>query len=250
MPYRELFYFLVYPLSIIMLLLGFGINAYCRSTLNTYSKVLPKAGLTAAEVAERILAKYGLSGAYGYEHTVQVAHVSGMFTDHYSPKEKTIRLSDNVYSSKSVAAYAVAAHECGHAIQDKEQYMPHIVHQKLASVAKFCSRFGLPIALFGMLMAAELEGDVAFLDKYMLQIMNIGIILYAVGVLFYFVTIPIERDASNRALAILKDEGILDCVELVGAQKSLNAAGLTYLAAAAAWAATFIRLAALRKRKK
>jgi len=101
-----------------------------------------------------------------------------------------------------------------------------------------------------MLMAADLEGDVAFLDKYMLQIMNIGIILYAVGVLFYFVTIPIERNASNRALAILKDEGILDCVELVGAQKSLNAAGLTYLAAAAAWAATFIRLAALRKRKK
>gem|GEM_PF-5430470 len=127
--------------------------------------------------------------------------------------------------------------------------MPHIVHQKLASVAKFCSRFGLPIALFGMLMAADLEGDVAFLDKYMLQIMNIGIILYAVGVLFYFVTIPIERNASNRALAILKDEGILDCVELVGAQKSLNAAGLTYLAAAAAWAATFIRLAALRKEK-
>ena len=180
-------------------------------------------GMTGAQAAARILNQAGIYG-------VRIEHVSGNLTDHYDPKRKVLRLSDSVYDSASIAAIGVAAHECGHAIQDHEAYGPLKLRNTLVPAANFGTQAAWPIILVGVLLAGS-----SFL-------INTGIILFSLGVLFQLVTLPVEFNASNRALAVLEDRGMLYGDEVKSARKVLGAAAMTYVAAAAASILSLIRL--------
>ena len=237
------FYYFGWPLAILAMLFSLGASAWTRATFNKYSKVGSGSGITGHEAAERILHSRRLSGKFGYGHTVSVERISGNLTDNYSPKEKILRLSQGVYDSNSVAAIGVAAHECGHAIQDAENFFPNKIRAFLVPVANIGSQFGPYMAIIGVILSYQMPktgfGDILF---------NVGILLFFVAVLFYLVTLPVEIDASRRAIAILREDGILSEQELAGAKKVLTAAAMTYIAAAAAAVITLLRLIGMRKR--
>lgn len=184
-----------------------------QSTFNKFSRQGNISGYTGAEVAKRIL---NLAGVYD----VQVEHIRGNLTDHYDPTKKVLRLSDAVYSSKSVAAIGVAAHEVGHAIQHNQGYAFLQIRHGLFPVANIASKAAFPLILIGGL--ASLGG-----------FLNLGILFFAITTLFAIVTLPVEFNASNRAVKILTAEGLLVGDELTGAKKVLQAAALTYVASAA-----------------
>ena len=184
-----------------------------KSTFNKYSKMSNISGYTGAEVAKRIL---NLAGVYD----VRVEHIRGNLTDHYDPTNKVLRLSDAVYSSKSVAAIGVAAHEVGHAIQHNQGYTFLQLRHSLFPVANFASKAAFPLILIGGIL-----GFGGFL--------RIGIVFFGITTLFAIVTLPVEFNASNRAVRILSAEGFLIGDELKGAKKVLQAAALTYVASAA-----------------
>ena len=183
-------------------------------------------GLTGAEAARRILYYAGLSN-------IRVEHVSGNLTDHYDPKGKVLRLSDSTYGSTSVAAIGVAAHECGHAIQDAERYMPLRLRAALVPAANLGSRLGVPIIILGVILGSN----------YLL--VQIGIWVFSLAVLFQLVTLPVEFNASGRAMNILESRGILGQEELGMSRKVLSAAALTYVAAAASSVLQLLRLVLL-----
>ena len=179
-------------------------------TFKRYSQVLNARGLTAEDVAMRIMNSAGI-------YDVRIEHVQGSLTDHYSPNEKVLRLSDSVYGSTSVAAIGVAAHECGHAIQHKDGYFPLKLRSASVPIANIGSKISWPVIIIGLLLGWT-------------EMARIGVFLFSFVVLFQLITLPVEFNASNRALRILSDSGLLAGEELGGAKKVLTAAALTYVA--------------------
>ncbi len=191
-------------------------SARVRTTFNKYSKYRSMSGMTGAQAAERILRSAGI-------YDVQIRHVSGELTDHYDPRTKTVNLSDSVYNSTSVAAVGVAAHECGHVIQHDTNYAPLTFRTTLVPIANIGSTLAWPVILIGLLINSRSS----------MMIIDIGIILFSLAVLFQLVTLPVEFDASGRALRLLQEQGILGSDEIVYTRKVLSAAALTYVASAA-----------------
>lgn len=220
-----------YLLVLVAAIFSMWASARVNSTYNKYAKVRSMQGLTGAEAAQKILYYAGLSN-------VRVEHVSGNLTDHYDPKSKVLRLSDSTYSSASVAAIGVAAHECGHAIQDAEGYSPMRLRSTLVPAANLGSRLGIPIILLGVLLGSNYA------------LVQIGIWVFSLAVLFQLVTLPVEFNASRRAMRILDDRGILGQEELGMCKKVLSAAAMTYVAAAAASIIQLLRLVLLFGRRR
>lgn len=182
-----------------------------KRTFKNYSGMLNRQGLTAEHAAMMILHNAGIDD-------VRIDRVNGNLTDHYAPKEKVLRLSDSVYGSSSIAAIGVAAHECGHAIQDQQGYAPLKLRSASGPVARFGAMLSWPVILLGLLL--EMGGLARF-----------GVFLFSLVVLFQLITLPVELNASRRALDILEDGSMLAGEELDGASKVLKAAALTYVAA-------------------
>lgn len=183
-----------------------------KSTFARYSQIRSSRGYTGANIAEALLRKNGISGK------VAVEPVAGSLTDHYDPVSRKLRLSENVYGSTSIAAIGVAAHECGHAIQHSERYSPLELRHKLVPVTNFASSASFPILMIGFLMNN-------------LNFVFLGIILFSAVVLFHVVTLPVELNASRRAVAQLSEAGLLAYDEVPMVKSVLSAAALTYLAA-------------------
>ena len=203
----------------IFVIIAAVISAVASMTVNTtfsrYSGVRAISGMTGAEAAQRILRSQGIMD-------VQVRHVSGNLTDHYDPRSKILNLSDSVYGSTSVAAIGVAAHECGHAVQHQVGYAPLNIRSTLVPIANFGQTISWPLILIGFL----LNGSVSQMFLYA------GVILFSAAVLFQLVTLPVEFNASSRALRLLQDNGILASDEIGKTRKVLSAAALTYVAGA------------------
>lgn len=227
------FYDWTYFLVIIGAIICMIASARVNSTFKKYSKYRSMTGMTGAQAAERILNYAGI-----YDVTIQ--HVSGNLTDHYNPKQKTLNLSDPVYNSTSVAAIGVAAHECGHAIQHQQEYAPLSIRSAIVPVANIGSQLAWPLILIGLFISSNT--GVFFI--------NLGIIAFSFAVIFQLVTLPVEFNASGRALRILGDTGILAESELPYTKKVLSAAALTYVASAAAAILQLLRLILLTNRRR
>ncbi|RJP19261.1 MAG: zinc metallopeptidase [Candidatus Omnitrophota bacterium] len=188
-----------------------------RSTFSRYAKVPVRSRLTGAQVARQVLDSHGL-------HHVRIERIEGELTDHYDPREKVLRLSEPVYDHASLAAAGVAAHEAGHALQDKHGYLPLQYRQGIYPLANFGSSFGVLLIPLG-LMAGVILGPMGFWIALM------GFILYLCAVLFSVITLPVEFNASSRAMAALSHGGIVSSHEYRDTEKVLNAAAMTYVAA-------------------
>ena len=207
--YMPMYYFdPTYVLIIIGVLLSMGASAKLNSS------VASRCGMTGAQAAQRILQSQGI-------YDVTVRHVSGRLTDHYDPRSKTVNLSDTVYGSTSIAAIGVAAHECGHAIQDARDYVPLRLRAALVPVANFGSQISWLLIILGIVLGGT-------------GLINLGILMFSLAVLFQIITLPVEYNASHRAVALLDSIGILEGREVGQTRQVLNAAALTYVAAAAA----------------
>lgn len=217
-----------------LVLLGVALCAVASwnvsSTYRRFSRVMNSRGMAAQDVAAQILQRSGI-------YDVRIERVRGNLTDHYSPHEKVLRLSDSVYGSSSVAAIGVAAHECGHAIQHHVGYAPLKLRSASVPIANFGSKLYWPIILIGLLMG------------YM-QIAQIGILLFAFVVFFQLVTLPVEFNASRRALAVLSGNNILWEEEMRGARKVLTAAAMTYVASLFSSILQMLRLILLTSRRE
>lgn len=211
-----------YLLVIAGLLLSMVASANVKGTFNKYSRVRSMSGLTGAMAAQKVLQ---LAGIYD----VRIEHISGELTDHYDPRTKTLRLSDSTYGSNSVAAVCVAAHECGHAVQHQKGYGPLVLRSTLVPAANFGSTLAWPIFLAGLILS-------------MRPLLTAGIILFSLAVVFQLVTLPVEFNASSRALKILESGHILGDSELAGGKKVLGAAAMTYVASLATSVLQLLRL--------
>lgn len=216
-----------YLLAILGLILTMMASAQVKSTYSKYAKVRSMSGLTGAMAAEQILHSNGI-------YDVSVQRVSGNLTDHYDPRSKVLRLSDSTYGSTSVAAICVAAHECGHAVQDEARYAPLVLRSTLVPIANFGSQLSWPIFLAGLIFSIG-------------PLLTAGIVLFSLAVLFQLVTLPVEFNASSRALRILEERHILSSSELSGGKKVLRAAALTYVAALASSLLQLLRLIILAR---
>ena len=195
-----------------------------KSTFSKYSAVQNSRRMTGAQAAEALLKANGVTG-------VRIERVGGNLTDHFDPRSNVIRLSDPVYDSTSVAAVGVACHEAGHACQHAEGYFPNKVRSAILPVAKFGSKFSWLLIVIGMLLPTQFN-----------IVVTIGIIFYAVSVLFTVATLPVEFNASNRALKTIKENKFLTEEEYPGAQKTLRAAAMTYVASATSAIMQLLRL--------
>ena len=207
-------------------------QAKVKSAFNKYGRVGARSGLTGAETARRILDRSGLTG-------VPVEQVRGSLTDHYDPRSGVLRLSETVYGSRSIAALGIAAHETGHAIQHASKYSALVVRTAIAPAAATGSKLGIGLFFLGFLFTA-------FVNSSNTMLMDVGIWLFTVAVAFTFITLPVEFNASKRALAVLAKGGFLTAEELPHAKKVLDAAAWTYVAAAATAVLMLIRLLILR----
>ncbi|MBQ8246928.1 MAG: zinc metallopeptidase [Lachnospiraceae bacterium] len=200
------------------------------ATYRRYSKIENRRGMTAAEAAERILHGAGIQD-------IRIERIEGELTDHYDPKNKVIRLSESVYYSASVAAIGVAAHECGHVIQHYRGYIPIRIRNAIVPVVNFGSNLSWPLILLGVLFGLT-------------NLVDIGIILFSTVLVFQIITLPVELNASKRAIRIISDDGILYGDEIKGARKVLNAAALTYIAGVISTALQVLRLFLLFGRRR
>lgn len=200
------------------------------STFSKYNKLANSRRITGADVARRILDKNGLSN-------VMVEHIRGNLTDHYDPTSKILRLSDSVFSSSTIAALGVAAHECGHAIQHARGYVPLKMRHGVYPLVRFSSAASMPLILIGLIVNTP-------------YLLYFGIILFSAVVLFQLITLPVEFNASKRALVILKDFYYLDDYELKGAKKVLTAAALTYVASALTSIMQLLRLLVIANNRR
>ncbi len=214
---------LLIPALILTMWAQFKVN----STFKKFSQVETVRRMTGADAARRILDRNGLS-------SVQVRHVNGNLTDHFDPRTNTVNLSDATYANTSIGAIGVAAHECGHAVQHATGYTPIRVRNAIVPVVNFCSKLSMPIILIGFILAAFGEFSTAIID--------IGIVLFSATVLFQLITLPVEFNASRRALKTLDSYELLNSEEISGARKVLTAAAMTYVAAAFSAIMTLIRL--------
>ena len=217
-------YFLVVIGAIICLLASAKVN----TTFKRFNKVRSASGMTGAQAAERMLQ---MSGIYD----VKVQHISGNLTDNYNPGNKTLNLSDSVYGSSSVAAIGVAAHECGHAIQHQKEYVPLKLRSAIVPVANIGSTLAWPLIIIGLLFNSTTGS----------MLITIGIWAFSLAVLFQLVTLPVEFNASARAVNFLDSTGMLSHEELKGTKKVLKAAAFTYVASAAAAILQVLRLVLL-----
>ncbi len=211
------------------MLLVMWAQARVRGSFNEWSRVGTRSGVTAAQVARDILDKHGLTD-------IPVEYVRGTLSDHYDPKAKVVRLSDSTYHSNSIAAIGVAAHEVGHALQHEHAYVPLHMRNLIWPVARIGDSLGPFIVILGLI----------FGGGWGPAVMDFGILIFTVAVGFYLVTLPVEFNASSRAVEILETGGYMTVDEVKGARKVLNAAALTYVAAAAASVSQLIRLLFLR----
>ena len=220
------FYDATYILVLIGALLSMWASARVNLTYKKYAQVHSRSGLTGAEAARRILQGAGI-------YDVRVEHISGNLTDHYDPRGKVLRLSDTVYGSPSVAAIGVAAHECGHAIQDDQAYAPLRLRAAFVPVANIGTKAAIPIILLGLVLGSSYT------------LVQVGLLCFACGTLFQLITLPVEFNASARAVDILGNTHMLSEDELKHTRKVLSAAAMTYVAAAAASILSLLRLALL-----
>ena len=217
-----------YILVLIGALLSVGASALVNRTFNRYSSVYARSGLTGAQAAQKLLHSQGI-------YDVQIQHISGSLTDHYDPRTKTVNLSQDIYGQTSLAAVGVAAHECGHAIQHQNSYFPLTLRTAIVPAANLGSTLAWPLILIGLFFTRN-TGAV---------LINLGIICFSFAVIFQLVTLPVEFNASARALRILGEQGILSDSELPYTKKVLKAAALTYVASAAAAILQLLRLVLL-----
>ncbi len=196
-----------------IILAGYA-QAKVKSTFNKYLKVRSEKGYTGAQVAREILNRAGL-------HDVKVEQIPGKLSDHYDPRQRVLRLSPQVYQSNSLASIGVAAHETGHALQHDQGYLPLQLRANLVPFARFGSSLAFPLIILGLFMGSS-----------GLAVARIGVLLFSAAVLFQVVTLPVEFNASNRAVTVLEREGFIGRSEVGPVKKVLNAAALTYLAAA------------------
>lgn len=229
--------FYYYDPTYSLVLIGVVICMLASSRVNhvfqRYASVRSMSGMTGREAAERILRANGI-------YDVQVCHISGHLNDHYDPRNKILRLSDATYNSPSVAAIGVAAHECGHAVQHAVGYAPLKIRGALVPVANFGSTLAWPLILIGLLI----RSDAAVL------LINLGILLFSAAVLFQIVTLPVEFNASRRAVQALEKGGMLYGEEIDGTKAVLRAAALTYVASAASMILQLLRLIIIGGRRQ
>lgn len=231
MPY---FYFdPTYILVVIGAVICLAASARVNSVFARYSSVRSRSGLTGKEAAEMILRRNGI-------YDVQVIHVAGNLTDHYNPAKKTLALSDTVFQSSSVAAVGVAAHECGHAVQHAKGYAPLSIRSALVPAANIGSMAAWPLIIIGLFMSGQTS----------VFLINLGILLFSAAVLFQIVTLPVEFNASNRAVKALETSGMLYQDEVDSVKKVLSAAALTYVASAAAMILQLLRLIIIGGRRR
>ena len=197
-----------------------------KSTFSEYSQVRSGRGLTGRQAARAILDSYGL-------RDVPIKQIAGSLTDHYDPSNRSLSLSQSVYDSPSIAAIGVAAHEVGHAVQDATGYAPLRFRNAIVPVVNLTSQAAMPLFLVGMLSGGT-------------TLMNLGILLFAGVLVFHLVTLPVEFDASNRALKVLSSNGMMTGNEVSGARKVLSAAAMTYVASALNAALNLVRLIMIR----
>ena len=223
--YYPMYFDPTYMLVLIGVVICLAASAKMRSTFSRYSRIRNHSGMTGREAAEQVRHRAGI-------YDVRVEHVSGNLTDHYDPRSKVLRLSDATYGSASVAAVGVAAHECGHAIQHATGYAPLAFRSALVPVANFGSTIAWPLILIGLLFNSQ--SSVLFL--------NLGILAFSLAVLFQIVTLPVEFNASSRAIRMLSGNGMLYEDEVQATRKVLTAAALTYVAGAASAILQLLRI--------
>lgn len=224
--YYDSTYILVIAAFLLSMFASFGVN----SAFSKYSKKLNSRGLTAADAARRILNSHGLSN-------VAIEHVSGNLSDHFDPRTNVVRLSDSTYNSTSVAAVGVAAHECGHAIQHATGYVPIKLRNSIVPVVNIGNALSMPLFFIGLIMG-------------MTKLALAGALLFGFVLVFQLLTLPVEFNASRRALKILDSTDMLYGDELKGAKKVLAAAALTYVAAVASTALQLMRLLLILNRRR
>ena len=203
-------------------ILAMWASANVNSTFKKYSKVPSSSGYTGMDAARRILDANGLTN-------IRIEHVSGNLTDHYDPKAGVIRLSDAVYANNSAAAIGVAAHEAGHAVQHAEKYAPLVIRNAIIPICAIGSNLAMPLIILGLVLD-------------MFGLCYIGILAFGLATLFQLITLPVEFDASRRALAALESSGRFSDTDLKNAGKTLRAAALTYVAALAVALANLLRI--------
>lgn len=223
--YYPMFYDPTYILVMIGVVICLLASAKMNSTFSKYSRVRSHSGMTGKEAAEALLHREGI-------YDVRVEYVAGNLTDHYDPRSKVLRLSDATYQQTSVAAIGVAAHECGHAIQHARGYAPLSIRSALVPVANFGSSIAWPLIIIGLIMNSQTSQ----------LFLNLGVIAFSMAVLFQIITLPVEFNASRRALKILGNTGMLYPDEVRETRKVLTAAALTYVAGAASAILQLLRL--------
>lgn len=223
------YYFITYGLSLIAIVITMGAQAFVSSSYNKYMKVRTRKGISGKEVARYILDKNGLND-------IEVIEVSGYLTDHYDPKNRVIRLSSGIYNNGTIAAVSVASHECGHAIQDKEGYLFMKIRSSLVPVVNFSSYAGYIAIMLGIITSS-------------FNLIWIGIILECAILLFQMVTLPVEIDASKKALKELNNAKLLDSEEIKNGKVMLTSAALTYVASVANTLLQILRLILLYGRR-
>lgn len=226
MYYMDSTYILVILGFILSMIASFGV----KSTFARYDSVKNSRGMTGAQAARKILDQNGL-------YNIQIGHIKGNLTDHYSPNEGIIRLSDSTYNSDSVAAIGVAAHECGHAIQYQKDYMPIKMRNNLVPIVNIGSSVSMPLFFIGLFMGLR-------------PLALAGVILFSLVLVFQLITLPVEFDASRRALKTLESSSMLVDDEIKGARKTLVAAALTYVASVLATALQVLRLLLILNRNR
>ena len=207
-------------------------SANVKSTFNKYSGISNSRRMTGAQAAHALLSANGVTG-------VTITRVSGSLTDHFDPRSNTIRLSESVYDSASVAAVGVACHEAGHACQHAQGYFPNKLRSAILPVANIGSRFSWILIIIGMILPVQFN-----------FVITIGIVLFSASVLFTLVTLPVEFNASSRALSTIKSTNMLNQEEYAGAKKVLTAAAMTYVASAATSIAQLLRLLLIFSKRK
>ena len=219
-----------YVLILIGVVISLAASAKLRGTYQRYAGVRSRCGMTGEEAARQLLRSQGI-------YDVTIRRVRGNLTDHYDPRTKTVNLSDSVYGSTSIAAIGVAAHECGHAMQDAQGYAPLRFRSALVPAANFGAQLSWPLIIIGLLLGGS-------------SLVSLGILLFSLAVLFQLVTLPVEYNASHRAVTLLDSIGILQGQEVGQTRSVLNAAALTYVAAAAASILQLLRLLILFGKKR
>ncbi|AXG68419.1 putative neutral zinc metallopeptidase [Kordia sp. SMS9] len=223
-----------------IMLVSMFVSNKLKSKFSHYSKLHLRNGMSGAEIAEKMLADHGI-------RDVEVIHVKGMLTDHYNPQKKTVNLSEGVYSQRNAAAAAVAAHEVGHAVQHAKAYKWLKMRSQLVPLVSIASKFSQWVIYGGIaLMASQQAAGGTSTGRTLLII---GLIMFATGTLFSFITLPVEYDASNRALRWLRDKNMVTQEEFAGSQDALKWAARTYVVAALGSLATFLYFARYLNRK-